>query len=1354
MLQFQTFRFSVMACRICLLAGLVWLSLGEARSACNPPFITGYTDYQTQSVTVNWVNLFGSDAWELEWVPEGESFSGIPQSGAVTNTFFVFGGLNNGSSYCFRIRSLCGGQPGEWSLPYCFHTSITPENDCSLDFDVQDPLVTQAFAESRFYYFDEAYSGKRLGEEVFIQAVELIVEHEWPSDLEILLRSPGGKQMILADQEGFNSRHYGIPGLPDCDSTALFSDEACLSVHDQAPLTGEFRPEQSFSSLYDGSALTGNWQLLIRDHNTGHQGILKYFRIHLSEQTCRLPDQFWLENTGPESILIHWEGSAQSGDSLILEYGPQGFVPGSAAKKTLPFSQGSFTIQGLQASTSYDIFVRTACDETFSVLSCPFGIETDCHGISLKESFDTRDLCEPDCVSGCLVSDRWFNAAFPANPWIVNAGNTATPDTGPESDPSGFGNYIYMESSENDCGFTQEAILGTDCLEFRANGDGCDFSFSYHMNGPDIGALLFQVSVDDGKEWETLFERSGDQGNAWHKATIDLSDYDGLIGRVRFVATGLQQQGADRGDIALDELVFYGSIPVIEAQYLFFPDSDGDNYGAETEPQFFCSNSLVAGFSRNDLDCDDTEAGINPGEDEIPCNSIDENCNGMDDDMNLVNPLLIDEIHLQAESCNGSMDASLALDISGGTQPYLFEWSTGSLDSVLTGIGAGVYTCRVLDVFGCVVITDSINVPAAEAMSIDQIETDIVSCNGARDGRISLVHSGGQAPYQYVWNNGETQRDLENLPPGNYVLTLTDANGCMLISPDIILTAATRFTVGLDELPPLCPGDSTGQIQIIGVQDGSPPFRYEWSTGSTDDRIEKLPAGYYHLTVTDADYCYSVIDSILVMDPEPLRVQVVAKDDVTCFGDNDGAIEIHALGGTAPYTFQWTRNGILFSTTDDLFQIRAGEYQLTLRDNNGCVLQTDTLVVRQPDQIRIELDTLVHADCIHSGDGSIQIDVEGGSGQYHYFWNGGGESGPFLGSLDPGLYQVVVTDRYGCKAIRNGIELDYLDIPIDLEWSILDSIFCQGDQTGRIEVYAPYADLPLDFNWSAGVKRIRNDHRDTLTNIGAGIFRVTLTDASGCVGTSESIQLVEPNALQYEVLAVHPLDCADDLSGEIQIEVDGGVKPYTYSWNNGRMTPSIQYLDGGYYLATITDANDCFLLMDSLFVFEPDPVMLTVSAMPASANQANGSATVLTFGGTTPYDYLWDEAAGNQTGQTATGLYAGEYWVTVTDFHQCQEQALVIVPLVDGVADTDPERIIAYPNPARDFIQLTGNFRETRMEQISLVDIHGLVWQYVYWEPTGPGQLRIHFSDVPPGYSRLVMQMPDKRMHIPVVVIP
>jgi len=1280
----------------------------ELFSACNPPVPTNYTNRQLTSITVNWANLSSNDAWEIELRKSDDPFTGNATTGTINDLFYNFQGLETGTEYCFRIRGICDGEPGGWSAPFCFISTLNDSNSCGLGFELKDPTGNQSYADADFYYITDQFINGELGKDVFIKDVQLIIEHNWPSDLEIFLFSPAGNRIILSQKNGFNSVHYGNPGSESCDSVALFSDEACNEVGDLPNLTGAFRPEESFLNLYDSSAIDNTWKLVIRDHNAGHLGKLHYFHINLVETDCRLPEAMYVEPFGPNACKVSWESGAQNFNQIQIEYGESGFEPGSGSVFIIDSGQNEYIVSGLESNSEYEIYIKSICEGTESSISCPFPVITECNSISLKEDFNESELCELECSVSCLVSGAWFNNSFPYNQWLVNSGATATEGTGPKEDLSGFGNYIYLESSENECDFDSLAILQTDCIEIFSNMDGCDLSFYYNMNGPDIGSLSLEISTDDGVNWTSLFDVEGDQGENWYNVNLDLHPYNGLVGRFRFVAILKSGENTDRGDIALDDITFYGSTLVVEAQYLFFVDEDDDDYGAD-DAFFFCSNALVSGYSRNNLDCDDTNLNINPGAVEIPCNSIDENCNGLDDDFPVENPMSFVVADQIDESCDGSVDGSIIPGVNGGEAPYLFLWSDGSQDSILTNIGAGKYQCEVTDQLGCILVSDSLEINAGSPMDFFLLEKSIVSCQGATDGWITIDHTGGVGPFIYEWNNGDSSKNIEELGPGKYQLTITDLAGCQLVSPEIILGAATNFTVGIQITEPSCTGNDDGKIRIIGIQNGQSPFSYQWNTGDTTDQIIDLTAGSYALTVTDGTFCYEVYDSINIIDPLPVSGSLIAKDNVSCYGDNDGAIEVNTSGGHAPYTFKWTRNGQLFSTKDDLFNLKAGVYQLTLRDNNACEFRSDSIWIVEPAAIQIGLDTIQFADCSASENGMIDVNVMGGSGDFQFYWNGLDQGGDSYENLSPGLYNVVVTDKYGCKGFRGGIQLGFLDIPLETELNLLKPLLCFGDSSASVELIVTDAELPADFNWSAGVKHVKDQSRDTLYFLNSGNYNVTVTDAEGCVGIAEWLTISQPGPLNYELLDLQELLCANDHSGSIEIDASGGISPYIIEWSNGDKGELINFLDGGFYFATLTDENQCTKSIDSIFVFEPDSLKVQVITEAAHSGLNNGSASVIVSGGTSPYYFLWDENAGSQTSSKATGLGKGEYWCTLTDYQGCEKLVYVYVDSDDVAADdTDLSKgLLVYPNPASRTLHIVSNIENQFIRKISIYDLLG-----------------------------------------------
>lgn len=212
-------------------------------------------------------------------------------------------------------------------------------------------------------------------------------------------------------------------------------------------------------------------------------------------------------------------------------------------------------------------------------------------------------------------------------------------------------------------------------------------------------------------------------------------------------------------------------------------------------------------------------------------------------------------------SCNGGSDGSAKASVIGGTSPYTLSWSTLPVQTkwLATGLSADIYNFTLTDSNGCVsIVSVTITEPPALVSLLNPVS---VSCKGACDGIASLsALGGGTSPYAYLWSNGNTSLSINNLCPGIYSVTITDANGCLkvdsasVIEPDSITLKifTTNESISRD--------DGTASVSASG---GTIPYTYSWSNGSTDSLITGLTSGFYIVTVSDANGCMSIIaDSV------------------------------------------------------------------------------------------------------------------------------------------------------------------------------------------------------------------------------------------------------------------------------------------------------------------------------------------------------------------------------------------------------------------------------------------------------------------------------------------------------------
>ncbi|CCH51821.1 adhesin AidA-related [Fibrisoma limi BUZ 3] len=576
--------------------------------------------------------------------------------------------------------------------------------------------------------------------------------------------------------------------------------------------------------------------------------------------------------------------------------------------------------------------------------------------------------------------------------------------------------------------------------------------------------------------------------------------------------------------------------------------------------------------------------------------------------------------------CFGQANGTIQLAVTGGTQPYAYQWNTGATTEDLTGLIAGIYSVTVTDSNGCTAAT-SVTVTQPTELSLTYQSQD-PDCFGASDGGIQLTVAGGTQPYTYQWNTGATTEDLANLVAGVYSVTVTDTNGCTAAT-SVTLTQPTALSLSASATNVVCNGAATGQINLT-VNGGTTPYLYSWSNGATTEDLSGLLAGVYSVTVTDANLC-TAITSVTITQPPALTL-ALAEQDVLCNGGATGSINLTVTGGTPAYTYRWS-NG---TTTEDLSGLVAGVYSVTVNDANSCTA-TGTLVINQPTALTV-VETSQNVRCFGGNEGAIQLAVSGGTQPYTYQWSNGATSQNLTG-LIAGVYSVTVADANGCtQAVSETITQ-----PTALSLSAqTTNVRCFGGQDGTINVTVTGGTAPYQFEWADGTA---TEDRQGLV---AGTYSLTVTDANNCV-TSLSITISQPPALALQA-QIQPVACAGGATGAISLTVSGGTGPYSYSWNTGATTQNLTGLTAGAYQVTITDANGC-LLTRGFTVTEPTPLLVSGNETDVSCfGGSNGSVTLTVGGGTQPYTYQWNTGA---TTANLSGLTAGVYSVTVIDANQC-----------------------------------------------------------------------------------------------------
>lgn len=584
-------------------------------------------------------------------------------------------------------------------------------------------------------------------------------------------------------------------------------------------------------------------------------------------------------------------------------------------------------------------------------------------------------------------------------------------------------------------------------------------------------------------------------------------------------------------------------------------------------------------------------------------------------------------------SCAGGNDGQLVAIVNGGFPPYSFLWSNGQTDSIITGLTAGTYWVAVSDNTGCT-LKDTITINQPPPLNVT-INTTPSTCGGANNGVASAVVSGGVPPYSYLWqvNPPQITQTAINLAPGTYNVIITDKNGCVIQST-FSIGATLSIQPQIDSIKNAsCAGYSDGNV-YVSLIGGNPPYQYLWSNGSTTNFATGLSAGVYTLSAVDAQNC-TISMSVTVTEPPPLTTTLIQIISPKCAGGSDGAIDIYTSGGTPPYYFLWS-NG---STSEDLINISAGLYSLTIKDFNNCQI-TSAFTVSEPPQISLQT-TVNDVTCKNANNGTIIVIPIGGSPPYQLIWNTGQTQNTLTG-LSGGIYLLTITDAVGCS--KNFFFV--IEEPDSLKVSLLSVVSptCAGDSNAIIDIQTWGGTPPYSFTWN------NNSTLEDLFLIPAGNYSLTVQDANGCYSTI-SVNVQDPTPISI-TSAIKDVSCYGFNDGNINVFINGGVPPYSILWSNGATSPSLQNIPGGVYLLTIKDKNNCYKYWVG-YVREPPPLQLTVFTYDIRCpGYSDGSAVASAYGGTPPYTYYWNTTP-PQYSQQALNLEPGSYSVTVYDFNQC-----------------------------------------------------------------------------------------------------
>ncbi len=605
--------------------------------------------------------------------------------------------------------------------------------------------------------------------------------------------------------------------------------------------------------------------------------------------------------------------------------------------------------------------------------------------------------------------------------------------------------------------------------------------------------------------------------------------------------------------------------------------------------------------------------------------------------------------------CNGSIDGAIDITITNGVGALTYLWSylaTATQD--LTAIPAGNYSVTVTDNTSCSQ-TASYVVAQPTVLVLNAPTITNVTCFAGNDGSVTANPSGGTPTYSYTWNpNAGTGQTIGTLAANNYLLTVTDANGCTVTNSYPVTEPATALSFGAPVIVDiLCNGANTGSI-TVSVSGGTGAYTYSWSQDLTlnNSTASSLLGGTYTTTVTDANNC-SLSTSNTINQPSAISFGAQNITNVSCAGSSDGVAQITVSGGTGAYTYTW--NGVNGSNPQS--NLAANNYNVIVTDANSCTASTSVLIT-EPGAIFVTL-TPHDVNCFGGNDGSIDAAVSGGSPGYLYVWSDT-QAGTSDTMLTAGLYTITVFDSRNCSVSSS----TNVNQPTVLGVNATSTqVSCAGSVDGIISAVANGGTSPFSYTLMQSGTTLQTNTSGNFTGLNSGNYDVDVVDANGCPATTP-VFIAAPVADVY-TYTVDSTSCFGSDYTDGAVHVDGQPiqnQPFQYGIDGGALSFSgdIYNLSAGNHIVNAVNYWGC---TTTIPIIIPEPLNGVADVFPHDTTLQLGESIQLNsffspFPASTITSYSWSPSIGLSCTDCAKPLvtpfnHLTQYTLTITYNNRC-----------------------------------------------------------------------------------------------------
>ncbi|MFK8282216.1 T9SS type B sorting domain-containing protein [Capnocytophaga cynodegmi] len=649
-------------------------------------------------------------------------------------------------------------------------------------------------------------------------------------------------------------------------------------------------------------------------------------------------------------------------------------------------------------------------------------------------------------------------------------------------------------------------------------------------------------------------------------------------------------------------------------------------------------------------------------------------------------------------TCFGDKSASITATVTpanagSGNYKYILLTRTasgivesGAQDSpTFTGLGAGEYAVRVVDGWNCDKDSDFITIDEPAPVKVEAIISKNITCD--QDAEITLIGTGGSGT-GYVFTVDPSSvgsitpsgtAGVYLAKPGTYVFTAVDGNGCKS-GPSNTIEIHPVQELGLNIDTSLayvkCNGDSSATIKAEAYG-GLGDYNYELldATGAsftpqiknTDGIFGGLAKGTYNVKVTSLDCEFTTAVPIVINEAPALVFTTATSTNETCFGEEDGTIDVQAAGGTGEITYAISPRLDRVVTAEYIRsqKFKPGTYVVIAQDENGCTLEQE-FIIAPANKIDVKLVSVTHETCLGSRDGTATITITGGTPPYYTAFNENSDTANwvqgklFYDNLPAGEnHTIFVKDANGCKAY---VIIPKIEPGIDLQLKAEATPQCSNDNVinNRIVVsvnptYATQVTYALD----GGTPQRSN----IFDNVPAGVHTITVSHPNGCNG---EVSVTMPNYVPLSVVtSTTEITCSGADDATITMQVTGGSSSYTYTitpqvGNFDVATQKFTSLPAGSYTVMVRDNVLGCVVTERFRFVNPDPLYIDASTVSETCYGDNdGQIRFEIKGGKPTYSYVLTNPQGQQVdvangitaGQviTKTGLAPGNYVLTYVD---------------------------------------------------------------------------------------------------------